>query len=369
MAPTGSGITDNSGLPTSRPPAVGMYRVLHRLFALHRRLKKQEQYCKDQFPVLLAAIIRDTQHSFSPKAIQRFAKYYQLALNVLCENLYQLTGKKLQEDEHKRIILLSVFMPLVDDLYDDQLLDHVQIMSLVTEPETYIPVNTSDHVVKALYLELLRLTPRRQLFIEYLQAGCNWEKESLKQLSENITEEALYQITYNKSYYSLLLFYAILDHYPSQEIQRMFYPVAGLMQLTNDAFDVWKDVHNGLYTLPNLYRNFEQLQQLFLAEIASINQQLSELPYPVKSRQNYAITIHALHAMGWMSLEQLKRATAGISTIASLKALSRQELVCDMDSLKQYIKWGKLTRRFTNYYDQSFVSHKGRFTAVPSTVH
>lgn len=368
MAPTGSGITDNSGLPTSRPPAAGMYRVLRRLFALHRRLKQQEQYCKVQLPVLLTDVMRDTQHSFSPKEIQRIAKYYQLSLNVLCENLYQLMGKELRAAEHKRIILLSVFMPLVDDLYDDRLLEHVQIVSLVTEPESYIPVNTADRLVKALYLELLRLTPRRQLFTAYLLEGCYWENESLKQLSENISEEALYQITYNKSYHSLLLFYAILDHYPPQEIQQMLYPMAGLMQLTNDAFDVWKDVHNGLYTLPNLYRNFEQLQQLFLAEIASINQQLSELPYPVRARQNYGITIHALHAMGWMSLEQLKSVTAGVSTIADLKALSRQELVCDMDSLKQYIKWVKLTRRFANYYDQSSVDRQPLFTAAPSMV-
>ncbi|MBO9564767.1 MAG: class 1 isoprenoid biosynthesis enzyme [Niastella sp.] len=351
MAVTGAGMADNTGLPEARSPVVSMYHVLRRLFVLHRRLKQQEQYCKDQIPVLLAEVMRDTQYSFSPKEMQRIAKYYQLSLNVLCDNLYQLTGNQLKEEEHKRIILLSVFMPLVDDLYDDQLLNHEQIISLITAPEAYNPVNTADHVVKSLYLGLLRLTPRRQLFIEYLQAGCNWENESLKQLNENITEPDLYQITYNKSYYSLLLFYAILDHYPSQEIHQLLYPAAGLMQLTNDAFDVWKDVHNGLYTLPNLYRNFEQLQQLFLSEIASINRQLSQLNYPVKARQNYAITIHALNAMGWMSLEQLKRVTADVSTIEELKTLSRQELVCDMDALRQYMKWIKLTRRFTNHYD------------------
>lgn len=353
MTPNGPDITDRTGFPRSQPPSVSMFHVLRRLFTLHRRLKQQEQYCKDQIPVLLAEVVRDTQRSFSPKEIQRIAKYYQLSLNVLCDNLYQLTGNQLQEDEHKRIILLSVFMPLVDDLYDDQLLNHEQIISLVTAPEAYVPTNKADHVVKALYLELLRLTPRRQLFIQYLQEGCNWENESLKQLNENITESALYQITYNKSYYSLLLFYAILDNYPSQELHQLLYPAAGLMQLTNDAFDVWKDVHNGLYTLPNLYRNFEQLQELFLAEIASINRQLSQLPYLVKARQNYAITIHALNAMGWMSLEQLKTVTADVSTIEELKTLSRQELVCDMDNMRQYIKWIKLTRRFANHYTVS----------------
>ena len=107
---------------------------------------------------------------------------------------------------------------------------------------------------------------------------------------------------------------------------------------------------NGVYTLPNLYLNLEQLQQLFMAETATINQILSQLPYPAKARQAYAITIHSLPAMGWMALEQLKQATGGISTFKALSSLSRKALVCDMDSLSQKRKWLQHIRRFTNHY-------------------
>jgi hypothetical protein len=130
----------------------------------------------------------------------------------------------------------------------------------------------------------------------------------------------------------------------------VLYPAAGLMQLTNDVFDVWKDAHNGVYTLPNQYRNFDRLQQLFLAETAKINQILWQLPYPVKAIQNFAITLHSLHAMGWLSLQQLKNVTVGITSFEELKQLSRKELVCDMDSFPQQIKWLRYIRRFTNYY-------------------
>jgi hypothetical protein len=326
---------------------VSLFSVLRRLFKLHRRLKQQERYCSNQLPALLAKVVGD-DHTFSPRDTQRIIKYYQLSLNVLCDNLYQLTGHTLQADEHKRIVLLSVFLPFFDDLFDEQLLNHQQITALVTAPEAYTPVNKIDSLVKAIYLELLPLVPQRQLFMQQLQEVCHWENESLKQLNDRISEEQLYQITYNKSYYSILLFCAVLDHYPSPEIQKVLYPVAGLMQLTNDAFDVWKDVHNGVYTLPNLYRNYEQLQQQFLLEMAFINHQLQQMPYPVQARQAYAITVHALHAMGWMALEQLKKVTPGVSNVTALKALSRQELVCDLDSMKQQINWARYVRRFTN---------------------
>jgi hypothetical protein len=342
-------IADSTGLQAYSPRSVSLFSVLRRLFKLHHQLKIQERYCRHQLPTLVANVAGD-DHTFSSKDTQRIIKYYQLSLNVLCGNLYQLTGNTLQANEHRRIVLLSVFLPFFDDLFDEQLLDHEQIADLVAAPEAYNPANKTDALVKAIYLELLALVPQRQLFMQQLQEVCHWENESLKQLNDRISEEQLYQITYNKSYYSILLFCAVLDHYPSPEIQKVLYPVAGLMQLTNDAFDVWKDVHNGVYTLPNLYRNYEQLQQQFLLEMAFINHQLQQLPYPVQARQTYAITVHALHAMGWMALEQLKKVTAGVSNITGLKALSRQELVCDLDSMKQQINWARHVHRFVNYY-------------------
>ncbi|THU36930.1 class 1 isoprenoid biosynthesis enzyme [Niastella caeni] len=349
MSAPGSGAIDKNSLHHRNQP-VNSLTILSRMFTLYRQVQKQERYIQSHLPKLLADVVPDHHQTFSPPHIKRITKYWQLALNVICESLYNLTGKKLHADEYKRIILLSVFGPLFDDLFDDQLLTNEQIASLVSNPEKYVAVNKTDLLVVKLYLELLRLTPRPQQFIGHLQDVAHWQNESLKQLNENITEEELYKITYNKSYYAVLLYCAVLDHYPNQKILEMLYPMAGLMQLTNDAFDVFKDIMNGVYTLPNLYLNLEQLQQQFMAETAKINQIISQLPYPVKARQAYAITIHSLPAMGWLALEQLKQATGGISTFKALSSLSRKTLVCDMDSLSQKIKWLQHIRRFTNYY-------------------
>lgn len=336
-----------------KSPSVSSFRILNTMLVIYRRVKKQERYLKSYLPNLLANVVPDHQQTFTDKDIKRITKYWQLALNLVCENVYKLTGSALSEEEHKRIILLSVFGPLFDDLFDDHILNYEQITSLVTNPEAYAPINKTDKLAKDIYLELLRGMPRRQHFIEHLQAVAHWQQESLKQLDSTITETALQEITYKKSYYAVLLFCALLDNYPDQKILEILYPAAGLMQLTNDAFDVWKDIHKGVYTLPNLYRNFEQLQQLFLAETSTINQRLWQLPHPVKDKQTFAIIIHSLHAMGWMSLEQLKQVTAGVTDLDELKQLSRKELVCDMDSMQQQLKWLRHIRTFANYIDEA----------------
>ncbi|WP_205513531.1 class 1 isoprenoid biosynthesis enzyme [Longitalea arenae] len=348
MTATGSGVSHNTSMKNN-PATVSYFRILSNVVSLYRRVQRQEKWLHKQLPIILADTVPDYQQSFSPRDIKRITKYWQLALNLVCENLYQLTGNKPDSGEHKRIILLSVFGPLFDDLFDDNILHYEQIASLVAKPETYVPQTKTDLLVKKLYLALLEITPNRQLFIEQLQQVSYWQRASLKQLNNTITEEELYEITYKKSYYAILLFCAVLDHYPDQQVLEILYPIAGLMQLTNDAFDVWKDVHNGVYTLPNLYLNFEQLQARFLAEIALINHKLWQLPYTVKNKQKFAITIHSLHAMGWISLAQLRQVTAGISSFEALTKLSRKALVCDMDSFEQKLKWLKYIHRFVNY--------------------
>lgn len=342
-----------------------LYTVCSRLFAHYRQLTKQERYFRQEAPAILAQVIPGPHQLLPPAATKRIIKYYQLVLNVLGDNFYQLTGHQLTNEEHQRIVLLSIFMPFFDDLYDDQLLTHENVLALVSAPELYEPIGKEDQLIKALYLELLRVIPHRELFIQHLQAGAHWEKESLKQLSDQVTEEELYQITYNKSYYSILLVCTVLDHYPSADIQQMLYPIAGLLQLTNDAFDVWKDIQNGIYTLPNRYLSFDQLLQLFLTETARINQQLWQMPYPAKNKQAYAITIHSLPAMGWMALEQLKVVTAGITNYEALRNLSRKELVTDLDSLPQQIKWIRQVQRFHNYHQATSNGHVPQVVSLP----
>lgn len=360
-----SGSSDMPGSSGPGPVTVTLYNLLWRLGSLYWQQQRLERYFNNNLPALLPPIIQQTYSSCSPKQVKRFIKYWQLAYTVICNNVYQLTGHQLTAAEERRIILASVFAPLFDDLLDEGILSQDQITALIDAPEQHRPREATDTLVKEIYLELLQTVPDRNLFVQQLQATSWWQNESLKQRSDTIGEEALYQITYNKSYFGILSFCTLLDHYPSREVEELLYPVAGLMQLTNDAFDVWKDIHDGVYTLPNLYRRFDHLQQLFLAEIASINSRLARLPYAYRGKRSFSITSHSLHAMGWMSLEQLREVTANVGSVGELRSLSRKALVCDLDNFGQQVKWIKQIRRLANYNQSPGVPPR-RFQPGPS---
>ncbi|HEY0612893.1 MAG TPA: class 1 isoprenoid biosynthesis enzyme [Chitinophaga sp.] len=332
-----------------RTNKVGLLKTIRCLSSLRWQLQKQAQYIKTHLPPLLDTLAAGREEQFTTRTVKRITKYWELSLHVICNSLYKLTGKDLSTAEHKRILLLSIFGPLYDDLFDDRILTHEQIASFTLEPAKHIPASFEEHVVKKIYLELLELSPRPEKITEHLYEVFIWQKASLKQLTPDVSQEELFEITYKKSYYSILLFYSILDHYPDEAVLEMTYPMAGLLQLTNDAFDVYKDVHSGIYTIPNLYRNFDQLQQHFMNEVALFNQRLMQLPFVQQAKDIYGITIHALHAMGWMAMEQLKETTRDVNSVEELTTLSRQSLVCDMDHFSQKLKWIRQVNYLVNH--------------------
>lgn len=332
-----------------RTTNVGLIKTIRCLSMLRGQLKKQGQYMKTQLPPLLDALAAGQQGQFTTGTVKRITKYWELSLHVICDSLYKLSGKQLSAAEQNRILLLSIFGPLYDDLFDDKILTHEQIAAFTLAPDKHNPASFEEHIVKKIYLQLLEQSPEPARLTRHLYEVFLWQKASLKQMSTEVSQEELYEITYKKSYYSILLFYSILDHYPDAAVLGMTYPMAGLLQLTNDAFDVYKDVHSGIYTIPNLYRNFDQLQQHFMNEVASFNHQLMQLPFVQQAKEIYSITIHALHAMGWMAMEQLKETTRGVSSVEELATLSRQSLVCDMDHFGQQVRWIKNVKRLVNY--------------------
>ncbi|MBO9152876.1 class 1 isoprenoid biosynthesis enzyme [Chitinophaga sp. GCM10012297] len=328
---------------------VTLLKTAAHLYKLRRQLRKQNSYFRQHLPPLLASLEAGQTDAFDPSSVKRFNKYWQLALNLVCNSFYDLMGKQLSRQEHQRILMMSVFGPLYDDLFDDNILSHEKIEAFTLHPENHEPASFKEHALQKIYLLLLSQAPDRQKLLQHMHLVFVWQKASLKQLHRGIEEEELYQITYRKSYHSILLFHSILDHYPSEAVFEMLFPMAGLLQLTNDAFDVYKDIQSGIYTIPNLYLDYDRIQQKFLRDVAEFNRTLARLPFIPEAKGNYKITIHALHAMGWMALEQLKENTRHAGNHEALSLLSRKQLVCDMDNFPQKLRWIKQVKELSNH--------------------
>jgi len=89
------------------------------------------------------------------------------------------------------------------------------------------------------------------------------QKDSLKQFDQNISKEEIVDITLRKGGYSLLMCRHYIDLPISNELDKAWYQLGGIIQITNDIYDIHKDLQEGICTLPNSIKNVEEIELLY----------------------------------------------------------------------------------------------------------
>lgn len=307
------------------------------LFRLWRTMKRQEPYFEARTQELLVPLLAE-KNRLKPSGLVRIRKYWELSLHVICGSFYELNGWKLSATEEENILRLSLLSPFYDDLFEEGILAE-RIRSLTADPHGFQPEFPNEKIVCTLYCSILdSLKDPASFKTQFLQVF-HWQQRSLEQKDMAVSEAALSAIMIEKSYHSFLLFYRLLERFPSAQELELVRRVAGLLQFTNDVFDVYKDIQHNVYTIPNLYGDYSKLRAWLLNEVHLLNRQLAELPFPVKGKEKNSITFHAMNAMCLLALEQLERNTDGKADIDRLRTMRRDELVCDMDHFGMKMKW------------------------------
>lgn len=307
--------------------------TLH-LSRLYFRMRREERDGRRRLQQMLATL---STAAPSPDTFEKMFRYWQLAHYAVCGALAGLQGRQLTEAEEKRLLLLSVISPLYDEMFEARNAEVTLIRQLTRTPQEYIPQHEGEALLKAAYLRLLDCTLDPDKVVAHFNDVCYWQEVSRRQQSAGIGEAELFRITYHKSYHAVLLCYTAFDRYPSPSETAMAFPMAGLVQLTNDVFDIWKDIRSGIFTIPILYRRYGRLERRFSAESARFNQALARLQYPAARRKQYALTIHTLHAMGALALRNLRQESRGVQNVTELALLGRKRLVYDLDGMAR--KW------------------------------
>lgn len=311
--------------------------ILTQLFRLWRTMKRQEPYFETRVQELLAPLLPE-KNQLTPSSLVRMRKYWELSQHFICGSFYELNGWELSGAAEENILRLSLLSPFYDDLFEEGV-PAARIRSLTDDPHKFQPAHPNEKIVCALYCSILESLKDPASFKNQFLQVFHWQQRSLEQKDIAVSEAALAEIMIKKSYHSFQLFYRLLERFPSAEELDLVRPVAGLLQFTNDVFDVYKDVQHNVYTIPNLYGDYSKLHEWLLNEVRLLNGQLAALPYPDKAKKKNAITFHAMNAMCLLALEQLERNTGGRADITRLRMMRRKELVCDMDVFWAKVKW------------------------------
>jgi hypothetical protein len=282
---------------------------------------------------------------FQPATKQKIAVSYGIYVPMVCDAFTRLRGRRTDREERRRYLLYFVCSSLFDDFTDYELISPEQLYAISFRPDTYHPESFDEKLFLFAHQTLKATVRRPDAYDEVSRRLFEAQRQSRAQAKGDLDEETIRQITFSKGGYSVLLcgYYLNTDSTPEEE--HCWYQIGTLIQLTNDLYDIHKDLQEGFTTLANRMRSAHEFEAFFMGQIDSMKAQIARMTYPIGRRKIFSLCMAGIYAFGLIALAQLKRIQGQASALPELSTIPRKALIIDMEKPANLIRWFKYTYR------------------------
>lgn len=317
-----------------------MLSYVRTVLRLRKELKTQQDYIYTFLNPYLFELQEKYSCTFHEEQLKKIRQYYGLFIpTILCSSYKHLYNEQYTEAERKRATLFGILTPVGDDLFDIDKLDVTAINEITYRPETFQAKSFSANIAKEIQSFMLQEVPAKK---EYLNAAKNVfeiQLETIRQTDPAIEDEELERITYAKGGYSVIIYHEIMEKPAGEAMWKVLFYVGSLMQFGNDLFDMLKDLRDGIITLPDRCNDWKKLRKLFLSRVKECNRLIYALPYKHYKKEEFAVAMHLIISRGMVVIDKMIILEKQLGKPLNYKRMTRQQLICDMEKIKNIIKW------------------------------
>ncbi len=287
-----------------------------------------------------------TGYQLSPSENKKVLFYYPMYTILGCAEMYTaLKGRGLTIDERKRLTLVAAWATLCDDLVDDHNWTRKEVFDIIfnNPDEEGLPGNVK--LMIALNNEFHKIWNVSDKYINQLKVALEWQSVSAKQHDPNITLDEIVTICREKNGNTSLMFAALIDEEWTEKELACIYQSAIAGQLTNDAFDIYKDTQAGIYTYFNKASLVKQVREFFIDECKKLHSLVRACNTTERNKKNTIRRMCILHAFTLTALDHLQETEDKLGVPLDWKKVPRQEMVTDMAlnsnrfKTVKYMKW------------------------------
>lgn len=272
-----------------------------------------------------------TGYQLTPSENKKVLFYYPMYTILGCAQMYTaLRGRDVTKAERRRLTLVGAWATLCDDLVDDHNWSHEQVLDIIfNDPkEEGLPGNVQ--LLVALNKKLHKLWKPSDKYLSQLKTALEWQSVSSNQLDPDISLEEIVRICREKNGNTSLMFATLLDEEWTEKELQFIYQSAIVGQLTNDAFDIYKDTQSGIYTYFNKASSVRQVREFFLDECRKLHSLVRLCDTSEKNKKNTINRMCILHAFTLTALDHLQKTEDKLGAPVDWKKVSRQDMVTDM---------------------------------------
>jgi hypothetical protein len=286
--------------------------------------------------------------NFSPttfKKIKKFQGIQQFIINDSFANFEDRTTNTKERENNKLYFILA---SLYDDLMDEHIVSQEVLNEMFLHPEKANPNSFSETVLIDTHLNLLSRVYNKEAYQRVLNNIHQAQIDSLEQLKNDISLKRILSITERKGGYSLLMCRHYIEMATNENIDNCWYQLGGMIQMTNDLFDINKDTMAGIYTFANTQNEFEKIRDQYISQVHKYKLGIEKLAYDDSKKLIFQIKLSLIPALGFVALDNLKQLQGKAKNLKAFKEYARKDLIVDMEKVKNIIKLIKFSYQIAN---------------------
>ena len=283
---------------------------------------------------------------FDEETFKKIVKSHSIYLTIVNDAFTLLHGRKTTLLEQERSINYFICSSLFDNFFDDKILTLTEIESITFQSENYEPKRFDEKVSLRAHYFLLNDMKLVTDYLKILRREFEAQVASMNQFDTSISDEEIKRITFEKGGNAVLMCRYYLDIAPTKEEEECWYQLGTMIQLSNDLFDIYKDVNAGIQTLATRCKNAASIECMFLQQINNMRKNIESLPYSKSNKQTFSISMAATYSLGLVAIEQLKRLQDSAAQLPSFNSLPRKLLIVDMEKPSNIWRWLKFVYQY-----------------------
>ncbi|MFZ1370931.1 MAG: hypothetical protein WAR78_11145, partial [Ferruginibacter sp.] len=220
----------------------GFLQALQIPFTVISNINRQENFIQKKIEPLLTAAKKEADGSLDENDIKKITGYYGLAVPaVLGEAFCVLRGEPMTGKERLAATCQGAMTGLGDDFFDKQRLSEQGVKDFIENPALFSGNSASEKLFLHFYKTALDNAPQPAQMQQQLFKVFHAQLLSKQQDVPGLSNEVIKDITISKGAESLLYYRTAFENPMRKGEEKMLYCLGGLMQLSNDIFDVYKD--------------------------------------------------------------------------------------------------------------------------------
>ena len=233
---------------------------------------------------------------------------------------------------------------LLTDIGTEELAHMEMIAALVykltegASPKDYEAVSFDEKAFQQSHLFLWNYVANKPAYEKVTKALYKAQLFSKEQHNSQLPDETLLDITFTKGGYSVLLCRYYLDLPANATEEACWFQIGTIIQLTNDLFDIYKDLNDHIDTLPNRMTNAYVFEQFFREQMAKMDSLIRQLPYGHQRLQGFRLAMSGIYGLGLVAIDQLKAIQGDLLQLPDFKSLPRKALIVDMEKTRNLVK-------------------------------